>query len=82
MAPSQDVEVENAVKLGGFAFHRRQDKPIQTKFGMQVYIVGLLQSYKVGHDRLSGWVQEFPEFLIAWSAGQHYVFNCCRVAAY
>ena len=51
MAPSQDVEVENAVKLGGFAFHRRQDKPIQTKFGMQVYTVGLLQSNKVGHDR-------------------------------
>jgi len=40
------------------AFHRRQNKLIRTEFGMQVYIVGLLQCSKFDHDRFRGWVQD------------------------
>jgi len=58
MAPPQDAKVENAVKFGVVRLHGQQNKPIQTKFGMQVYIGSLLQCGKLGHDRFRGWIPE------------------------
>ena len=54
MAPPQDAKVENAVKFGVVRLYGQQNKPIQTKFGMQVYIGSLLQCGKLGHDRFRG----------------------------
>jgi len=65
--------------LGGFTFHWRQNKLIQTKPAMQVTMG--LQCDKLGHDRFMGWVQEPPEFLIAWSA-LHIQLLQRRISAY
>jgi len=51
------AEIEKKGKIWGFAFQERQNKAIRVKFGTLVYIAGLLQCAKFGHDH------------IAWSAG-------------